>query len=98
MPVGAQICVQATHSFRHSLNNPSRVAGSGVVTGHGRCAHTGRSGEADVTSSSEEKLGGGFSTACPLWVVLGPWPHRYGPAKLDFLGMVAVRRRGWTAF
>jgi hypothetical protein len=76
--------VQATPSFRHSLNNPSRVAGSGVVTGHGRCAHAGRSAEAGVTSSSEEKLGGRFSIACPLSVALVPWSHRYGPAKLDF--------------
>jgi hypothetical protein len=50
-----------------------------------------------VTSSSEEKLGGRFSAVCPLSVVLGPRSHRYGPAKLDFSGMVAVRRRSWTA-
>lgn len=40
---------------------------------HGGYAHAGRSAEADVTSSSEEKLGDRFSTACPLSVVLGPW-------------------------
>lgn len=37
-----------------------------------------------MTSSSEEKLGGPFSIACPLLVVLGPRLHRCGPAKLDF--------------
>jgi hypothetical protein len=80
-----------------SLNNPSQVAGSGVVTGHGGCAHADGSAAADVTSSSDEKLGDWFSTACPLSVVLGSWSHRYGPAKLDFPGMAAVRRHGWTA-
>jgi hypothetical protein len=50
-----------------------------------------------LARSSEEKLGGRFSIACPLSVVLGPWPHRYGPAKLDFPGMTAVRRRGWKS-
>jgi hypothetical protein len=88
---------RATPAIRHSLNNPSRVAGSGVVTGHGGCAHGGRSAEADVTGSSEDKLGDRFSTACPLSVVLGRWPHRYGPAELDFPDTVAVRRRDWTA-
>jgi len=50
----------------YSLNNPSRVADSGVVTGHGGSAHAGTSAEAEVTSSSEENLGDRFSTACPL--------------------------------
>src|SRR6266567_4832624 len=81
----------------YSLNNPSRVAGSCVVTGHGRCTHAGTSAGAEVTSSSEEKLGDRFSTACPLSVVLGPRSHRYGPAKLDFPDLVAVRRRRWKA-
>jgi hypothetical protein len=80
-----------THSHRHSLNNPSGVAGSGVVTGHGGYTHAGRSAEADVTSSSEDKLGDRFSTACPLSVVLGSWPRRYAPAELDFPDTVAVR-------
>ena len=93
----AQLYRNATSSFRHSLNNPSRVARSGVVAGHGRCAHAGRSAEADVTSSSEDKLGDRFSTAGPLSVALGSWPHRYGPAELDFPDTVTVRRRGWTA-
>jgi hypothetical protein len=35
---------------------------------------------ADVTSSSEEKLGDRFSITCPLSVVLGSWPHCHGPA------------------
>ena len=86
-----------TRSHRHSLNSPSRVAGSGVVEGHGGCAHAGRSAEAAATGSSEEKLGDRFSTACPLSVALGPWSHRYGFAELDFPGALAVRRRGWTA-
>ena len=51
----------------------------------------------DVTGSSEENLGDRFSTACPLSVALGLWSHPYGPAELDFPGMVAVRRRGWAA-
>jgi hypothetical protein len=46
--------------------------------------------------SSEEKLGDRFSTACPLSVILGPWSHRYGPAKLDFPATATVRRRGRT--
>jgi hypothetical protein len=86
-----------TYSHRHSLNNPSRVAGSGVVTGHGGCVHAGRSAEADVTSSSEEKLGDRLRAACPLSAVLGPRSHRYGPAELDFPGGVAFRRSAWTA-
>jgi hypothetical protein len=88
------ICVSA---HQHSLNNPNGVAGSGVVAGHGGCANAGRSAEADVTSSSEEELGDRFSTACPLSVMLGPRSHPYGPAKLDFSGMMAVRRRSRTA-
>jgi hypothetical protein len=50
-----------------------------------------------VTSSGEEKLGGRFSTACPLSPILALWSHRYGPAELNFPDMAAVRRRGWTA-
>ena len=88
---------QAMPTWKRSLNYPSRVAGSGVVPGHGRCAHARRSAEADVTSSSKEKLGSRFSTACPLSAVLGPWPHRYGPGKLDFPDVATVHRRGWTA-
>jgi hypothetical protein len=87
---------QEPSAHRHSLNNPSRVAGPGVVTGHSGCAHAGRSAEADVTSSSEEKLGSRISTACPP-SKLGPWSHRYGPAKLDSPGLMAVRRRGWKS-
>ena len=48
---------EAEPSHRHSLNNPSRVVGSGVAAGHGGCAHAGRSAEADVTSGSEQELG-----------------------------------------
>ena len=62
-----------------------------------RCAHVGTSAKADVTGSSEENLGGQFSTACPLSVVLEPRPHRYGPVKLDFPGMMVVRCRDGTA-
>jgi hypothetical protein len=83
-------------AHRHSLNNPSRVAGSGVVTGHGGCARAGWPAEAEITSSSEEKLGDRFTAACPLSVVPGLWSQRYGPAKGDFPGTTAVRRRGWT--
>src|SRR6202021_1466233 len=52
--------VQLTHSHRHSLNNPSRVAGSGVVTGHGGYAQADGSVEANETTRPERRLGGGF--------------------------------------
>jgi hypothetical protein len=36
------------------------------------------------TSSSEEKVGDGFSTVCPLSVVLGPQSHSHRPANSSF--------------
>lgn len=42
----------------------------GVVPGHTRCANGDRTAEADVKSSSEEKLSNRFSTACPFSVAL----------------------------
>ncbi len=56
-----------------------------------------RSAEADVTSSSEEKLSDRFSAACLLSVVLRPWSHPYGPGELEFPGVMEVRRGGRTA-
>jgi hypothetical protein len=61
----------------------------GVAAGQVGCAHADRSAEADVTSSSEEELGGQLSTARPLSVALGPRSHRHGPAKPNFPDMAA---------
>ena len=37
-----------------------------------------------LTSSSEEKVGDGFSTVCPLLVALGPQSHPHQPANSSF--------------
>lgn len=48
MPVGAKVCVRPTHSFRHSLNSPRRVTGSGVVAAQDGSANAGGTAAADV--------------------------------------------------
>jgi hypothetical protein len=67
----------------------------GVVPGHAGCANGGRTAEADVKSSSEEKLGNRFSTACPVSVALRVRLHPDGPAnwRLMILSVTWNHRR-----
>ena len=44
------------------------------------------------TSSSEEKVGDGFSTVCPLSVVLGPSVTSSSTCQLQFPAMLVFRR------
>src|SRR5260370_21553365 len=58
----------------------------GVVPGRARCENGVRTAEADVKSSSDEKLSSRFSTACPLSVALRVRSHPDGPANCSFPG------------
>jgi hypothetical protein len=58
--------VQATHYFRHSLNNQCELEGSGVVAGQGGLGNVSGGLWLMPTSGIEEKLGALFGTGCLL--------------------------------
>ena len=62
----------AMSAHRHSLNNPRRVTGAGIVAAQDVCANAGGAVTADVEKQQRGEGGRRFSTVCPLSVVPGP--------------------------
>ena len=71
-------------AHRHSLNNPGRVTGSGVVAVQDGCANASGTAAADADKQQRGEGRRRFSAVSPLSVALGPQSHPRRPANSIF--------------
>jgi hypothetical protein len=75
---------KGTSAHRHSLNNPRRVTGSGVVAAQDGSANADGAATADVDKQQRGEGRRLFRAVCPLSVALRPQSHPHRPANSGF--------------